>query len=139
MKTVMVFGTFDILHLGHIDMFQQAKVLGDELIVVIARDKRSESLKDRENIHNEEERQKMVSHIDIVDQAILGNQDNVYTVIKENKPDVIALGYDQQHFVDKLEEKIKSFDLNTKVVRLNEYKAKKHKSSNIRTHIENRV
>jgi len=139
METVMVFGTFDILHLGHMNMFEQAKKHGSHLTVVVARDKRSETLKKRENVHNENERRELVSHIDIVDEAVLGNHGDVYKIIKEKKPDIIALGYDQQHFVDGLENKIKEFDLKTTVVRLKEYMPKKHKSTHIRNLIESKI
>ena len=52
-------------------------------------------------------------------------------IIKKIKPDVIALGYDQIAFTDKLQEKIQEFGLNTKVVRLKSYKNGNHKSSKI--------
>ena len=48
-KKVICFGTFDILHLGHVNFFKQAKSLGDELVVVIARDVNVKS----KLVHNE--------------------------------------------------------------------------------------
>jgi len=53
-------------------------------------------------------------------------------VINDEKPDVICLGYDQQHFVNKLEEKIKEFGLNTKIIRLGSYQPEKYKSTKIK-------
>ncbi|MCH9030625.1 MAG: adenylyltransferase/cytidyltransferase family protein [Bacteroidetes bacterium] len=55
-RVVMIFGTFDILHKGHLNLFDQAKKHGDFLIAVIARDKTVVKVKDREPKHNEKER-----------------------------------------------------------------------------------
>ena len=135
MKKVMVFGTFDIVHLGHLNLFKQAKKLGNYLVVVVGRDTTSKKIKKITLVHNEKERLEFLKSIKLVDQAVLGNKIDYYKIIKTEKPDVIALGYDQQNFIDKLEEKIKEFKLNTKVVRLKSYKPEKHKSGKIRQKI----
>ena len=135
MKKVMVFGTFDIVHLGHLNLFKQAKKLGNYLVVVVGRDITSKKIKQITLVHNEKERLEFLKNIKLVDQAVLGNKIDYYKVIKTEKPDVIALGYDQQNFIDKLEEKIKEFRLNTKVIRLKSYKPEKHKSGKIRQKI----
>ncbi|PSO45360.1 MAG: FAD synthase [Parcubacteria group bacterium QH_9_35_7] len=132
MKKVMIFGTFDIFHIGHLKFIKQAKELGDKLIVVISRDNNVRKIKDKKPVHNEQHRKEILNSIKYIDKAILGNKDDVYKVIKKNKPDIIALGYDQSHFVDKLDSKLKEFNLNTKVVRLEPYQEDKFKSSKIR-------
>ena len=139
MKKVMVFGTFDIVHLGHLNLFKQAKKLGDYLVVVVGRDITSKKIKKSTLVHNEKERLEFLKNIKLVDQAVLGNKIDYYKIIKTEKPDVIALGYDQQNFIDKLEEKIKEFKLNTKVVRLKSYKPEKHKSGEIRKKLLNKM
>ncbi len=130
--TVLVFGTFDILHAGHIHFLKSAKKLGEMLTVVVARDKTVKLLKKKQSVHTEKERVTILRELRCVDQVILGDSKlNVYAVIKKIKPDVIALGYDQIAFTDKLQEKIQEFGLNTKVVRLKSYKNGNHKSSKI--------
>ena len=128
----MIFGTFDIVHLGHLNLFRQARKLGDYLVVVVARDKTSKKIKKITLVNNEKERLEFLKNIKSIDQAILGDKIDYYKVIKTEKPDVIALGYDQQNFIDKLEDKIKEFKLNTKVVRMKSHKPEQHKSENIR-------
>jgi len=128
MKTVMVFGTFDILHLGHLNLFKQAKCLGDKLIVVVARDCNVEKIKVQKPIHNEKERLEFLRHIDLVDVVILGDKVDIYKVIEKVKPDVIALGYDQ--VVDK--KRLKDW----KIERLRPYKPTKAKSNKIKKYIE---
>jgi len=131
----MVFGTFDIVHLGHLNLFRQARKLGDYLVVVVARDKTSKKIKNITLVNNEKERLEFLKNIKSIDQAILGDKIDYYKVIKTEKPDVIALGYDQDNFIDKLEDKIKEFKLNTKVVRMKSHKPEQHKSGNIRKKI----
>jgi FAD synthetase len=136
MKTVMIFGTFDIVHLGHLNFFKQAKKYGDTLIAVVARDERVEKLKKKTPVYTEKERKYFLEQIRLVDKVLLGDKADVYKKIREIKPDVIALGYDQNYFTEKLEEKIKEFGLKTKVVRAKPYRAETLKSKNIRTRLE---
>jgi FAD synthetase len=99
MKKVIVFGTFDILHKGHIHFFNQARKHGDYLIIVIARDKTVRKLK-RIPHHNEKQRLRAVKKY--ADKAVLGNLKDKYAVIRKFKPDIICLGYDQKFFLDGL-------------------------------------
>lgn len=135
MKTVMVFGTFDILHVGHLDLFKQARKLGDYLIVVVARDVNVKKIKQSQAINNETERLELLQHINLIDKAIWGDTRDVYKVIRTYKPHVIALGYDQKEFTDKLNDKIKEFKLTTKVVRLKPYQPIAKKSSKIKSRL----
>ncbi|MFB6226362.1 MAG: adenylyltransferase/cytidyltransferase family protein [Candidatus Paceibacteria bacterium] len=132
MKKVMTFGTFDIFHRGHLHFLQEANKLGDRLIVVIARDVNVKKIKGDGPVHQEEDRQDIISSLEVVDKAILGNRENVYEVISQVEPDVIALGYDQTHFVEKLEDKLNQFNLTIEVKRLEPYNEEKYKSSKIK-------
>ncbi|HEX9664796.1 MAG TPA: adenylyltransferase/cytidyltransferase family protein [Patescibacteria group bacterium] len=133
MKKIMVFGTFDIIHPGHLNFFEQAKKQGDYLIVVVARDTNVRKVKSLSPQNNEQVRLKQLKKIMIIDRAVPGNIDDPYKVIIENKPDIICLGYDQKTFVDGLLAKIKQGQIkDIKIVRLNSFKPEKYKSSKLR-------
>ena len=127
----MVFGTFDILHLGHLNLFKQAKQLGDKLVVVVARDCNVKKVKGQKTMHNEKERLEFLRHIDLVDGVMLGDKRDMYKVIGKVKPDLIALGYDQVVDVSKLGGYI--------IKRLRPYKTKKAKSNKIKKYIEKMI
>lgn len=135
MKTVMIFGTFDLFHAGHFNLLKQAKKLGESLIVVVGRDANVKKIKGQLPVHSEKERLELLQHIDFVDAVVLGDKTDMYKKIKEIKPDVIALGYDQEVFVDKLQTKLDEFKLATKIVRLKPYKSSMYKSSKIKQHL----
>jgi FAD synthetase len=139
MKTVMIFGTFDIVHHGHLNLFKQARKYGDMLVAVVARDARVKTLKSKESVYNEKERKYFLEQIRLVDKVILGNSKDVYKRIAEIKPNVIVLGYDQMHFTDKLQEKLREFGLKTKIVRAKAYRSEKLKSGKIRQTLENKI
>lgn len=132
MKKVLIFGTFDLLHPGHLDFFKQAKKLGDSLTVIVARDQTVSAIKKHRTLFNEQERLANVKNQKIVDEAKLGNLDDPYKIIKQEKPDIIALGYDQNSYTEELEDKIKEFGFKTKVVRLKPFKPEKYKSSKLK-------
>src|SRR3989344_9440499 len=142
MTKVLVFGTFDGLHEGHKDFFRQSKEFGDpeinpsdlnganHLIVLVGRDSTVIKTKGRLPKLGEQERLKVVQQAPYVVEAQLGNEgNNPYKVIEEIKPDVICLGYDQTHFVDKLEGKLKEMGLNIEIKRLNAFEPEKYHSS----------
>lgn len=133
---VLVFGTFDGLHPGHINFFEQARlnVAGQNLgglIVGVARDKVAESIKRRRPRMNEMTRLKEVRTCPLVDAAYLLPDDPSlrFEWIKRINPDVIALGYDQSAFVDDLEIGLKKIGCKPAIIRLQPYKPDEFKSS----------
>ena len=118
MVRVMATGVFDLLHPGHIEYLSEAKKLGDELVVVVARDSTAERFKHRP-IVPEAQRVEMVSALKPVDRATLGNEGDIYDILTEVRPDVIALGFDQAHDEAKILEECRARGLrDAKVVRL---------------------
>lgn len=129
---VMAFGTFDYLHAGHESYISQAAKLGDELIVVIARDRTSQSIRGFRPHHLEKKRLKTVSDLPDVTKAVLGEHEDKYKVIRKWKPDIIALGYDQFVFTQNLNKIIIGLGLATRIIRLTPYAPQIYKSSLIR-------
>jgi len=133
MKTVMAFGTFDLMHPGHEYFLRQAKKCGDFLIVIIARDKTVKEVKGQLPEHNEKQRQKAISGLNLADQTVYGDKGlNKYQVINKYRPDIICLGYDQTYFVDGLKNKIKEYKLKTKIIRLKPFRPNEYKTSIIK-------
>ncbi|MEK7131312.1 MAG: adenylyltransferase/cytidyltransferase family protein [Patescibacteria group bacterium] len=130
MKKVLAFGTFDILHPGHTHVLKAAKKLGDHLTVIVARDATVQKIKEKKAMFDEKTRLKNLKKLNIADKVRLGSLGNKYQVIIDEKPDIIALGYDQKFFVDDLKNVINK---NIRIVRLKPYKPKIYKSSKIRT------
>jgi FAD synthetase len=126
---VMVFGTFDVLHPGHLDFFRQARALGDFLVVSVARDENVKKHKGRPPVFAEEDRRQIVAGLKVVDKAVLGGRAKCLHHIHLEKPDIIALGYDQQAYVKELVAEVKAGRLGVKIVRLKAYQPGKHKSS----------
>jgi FAD synthetase len=63
----------------------------------------------------------IIKELKIVDEAVLGHEDDMYETVKEIKPDIIALGYDQVHDEKKIEQELKKRKLTARVVRLPKY------------------
>ncbi len=135
MKTVLLFGTFDLLHAGHLNVFKQARKLGDRVVVIVARDVNVKKIKGTLPLNTEKERLELLQHIDLIDEAILGAKDNIYQIIKIIKPQVIALGYDQEAYTEKLPEKLLEYKLNVKIVRLKPFQIKSKKSSKLKSQL----
>ena len=98
MTRVMAVGVFDLLHAGHLHYLEQAKELGDHLTVVVAHDETVRKRK-HEPITGHELRSRMVAGLKPVDEVVIGNPPDVpiFDILLVVKPDVIALGYDQDH------------------------------------------
>ena len=139
----MVFGTFDIVHRGHEDMFRQARALRlssgqaqqPYLIVSVARDSVAARVKGFAPKHSEYERCANVQKNSLVDEAVLGDEEGYMDHIRANMPDIIALGYDQKgEFVDNLEDDLREAGLQTKVVRLKSHRPDLYKTSKLAKH-----
>ncbi|HIH20447.1 TPA: adenylyltransferase/cytidyltransferase family protein [Candidatus Micrarchaeota archaeon] len=96
-RTVLVCGTFDILHPGHLSFFENAKKYGSELFVLVARDSNIRKIKRRKPFFNERERLEMVSSLAIVDFAFLGDRMDFFKGVASANPSVLVLGFDQRN------------------------------------------
>ena len=142
MKKVLAFGTFDILHPGHTHVLQEAKKLGGHLTVIIARDATVLKVKGKKPVFAEKTRLKNLQKLNIANKVRLGNTGDKYQVIRDEKPDIIALGYDQNFFVNDLQKVIdqrlsestpRGGGKNVRIVRLKSHKPEIYKSSKIRS------
>ena len=96
MTTVIVNGTFDILHPGHVAMLNTARSLGDYLIVAIDTDRRVQELKGASRpINNQNFRRTMLSNIKAVDLVeLFDSQEELINIFKLYKPDIMVKGSD---------------------------------------------
>ena len=117
-KIVLAGGVFDIIHPGHIHTLNAAKALGGVLVVAIATDKTAEKMKKRSPLHNQELRRELVSYLSMVVKAIVGHEDDIFQTVKEVKPNIIVLGYDQVHQEKFISDGCKRINLNVEIVRL---------------------
>ena len=124
-RVVLASGAFDLLHYGHVYYLTNAKKAGGEnakLVVIVAKDKTVERLKGKKPIIPEDQRRALVESLKVVDEAILGYEDmDMLKVIEKVKPDVIALGYDEEKIEKKLKKIIAEKGLNIKIVRIDRF------------------
>jgi FAD synthetase len=120
MTRVMATGVFDILHPGHLRYLQEARDLGDELVVVVATDSTVRRRK-HEPVTPEKMRLELVSALKMVDRAYLGNDGDMFGVVESIRPDIIALGYDQDFKEMDIENALAKRGMKVKVVRLSKH------------------
>ena len=122
MKRVIAFGSFDLLHPGHLLYLKRARALGDFLIVVVARDESIKKIKGRSPVMDEKSRLMLISELRCVDRAVLGKRlsegVSKYEIFRKYKPDIIVLGYDQRVDLSELKAWLSSNKINAKVVRI---------------------
>jgi FAD synthetase len=132
-RTVLVAGTFDFLHPGHLHFLAQAKEHGDRLVAVVARDANVEKFKGRLPYFGERERLELVGALRIVDKAVLGNPGDLFEVLSQERPDVVVLGYDQWAMESEVRERFDATGLvKSEVVRAKPYHPEKYKSGKVR-------
>jgi FAD synthetase len=117
---VMATGVFDLLHPGHVFFLSEARKLGDELVVVVARDQTARRLK-QEPYVAEHIRREMVGSLKPVDRAILGSATDIYATVVAERPAIIALGYDQVWNEREVERECANRGVPVKVVRIGPY------------------
>ncbi|MBM6860744.1 glycerol-3-phosphate cytidylyltransferase [Clostridium saudiense] len=104
MKKVITYGTFDLLHYGHINILKRARELGDYLVVAISSDEFNK-LKNKKSYFSYEERKLMVESIRYVDEVIPENTwEQKIEDVKEHNIDVFVMGDDWEGKFDFLKE-----------------------------------
>lgn len=119
MVRVLATGTFDLLHPGHLRYLSEARALGDELYIIVARDS---MIKHKPKpVVPEAQRLAMVQGLRIVDKAMLGSEKDMFEPLQEIRPDIIALGQNQFFNEYDLEKQLKDHGISAKVMRVKSF------------------
>ena len=137
-KRILVAGTFDLIHAGHIYLINEAAKLG-EVYIVVATDKNRELFSGERPIISQEQRLEVIKNLKNVKDARLGRSDNdTLKTVQEINPDIILLGPDQKYSIEILKKGLEDKGLNhIEVKRLTSYynKYELHSSSLIKQKI----
>lgn len=94
-KIIFTNGCFDILHIGHVTYLNQAKALGDFLVIGLNSDKSVKKLKgEARPINNQNDRKFLLENLKCVDMVIIFDEDTPVELIKQIKPNVYVKGGD---------------------------------------------
>ncbi|MFP3192537.1 MAG: DUF357 domain-containing protein [Thermoproteus sp.] len=119
-KKVLIAGTFELLHPGHISYMEQAWRLG-RVVAVVSRDVNAAKIKGRSIAIPAENRARVVSSIYYVHKARIGYEDDMLRVVEEEKPDVVLLGANQPFDERPLAEKLRRRGVEAQILRANPY------------------
>jgi glycerol-3-phosphate cytidylyltransferase len=104
LKKVLTYGTFDLLHTGHINILKRAKALGDYLIVGLSTDEFN-LIKHKEAYHSYEDRKEILEAIRYVDEVIPEeNWEQKITDVLAHQVDLFVMGDDWKGHFDFLKE-----------------------------------
>ena len=124
-KVVLASGTFDLLHLGHVRFLEEAKKAGGkdaELVVIVARDSTVKARKGKMPVMPEDQRRALVESLKVVDEAILGlDYFSIGKVIGKIKPDVIAVGHDQDGIEQEVLNALENENFSVEVVKIGRF------------------
>ena len=95
MKTIITFGTYDLLHVGHIRLLSRARELGDRLVVGVSSDQLNFSKKNKYPEFSQQERMEIINMIKVVDQVFLEESLELKaSYLKEYEADILVMGDD---------------------------------------------
>ncbi len=132
------FGTFDIIHPGHLAYLRYAALHGDTVIVVVTPDSAVVRRKERVPLFRHEDRMTLVSSLKSVKKCVLGDEDDSWSVLESIKPDVICFGYDQKKAVGSLKKSLSRLGIGSpKIIIAPAYKPKNYHSRHIKLKVRN--
>lgn len=104
MKKVITYGTFDLFHVGHLNILKRAKALGDYLVVAVSSDKFN-AIKGKKAYHSVADRVAILEAIQFVDEVIVEEGwDQKVNDIQEHNIDLFVMGDDWEGKFDYLKE-----------------------------------
>jgi len=124
-RVVLASGTFDLLHFGHVKYLEEAKKTGGEnaeLVVIVARDSTVEKRKGKKPVMPEDQRRSLVESLKVVDEALLGYEKfDIGEVVEKIRPDIIAVGHDQDGIEREVRKAIAEKNLNIQIVKIGRF------------------
>lgn len=113
MVVVITFGTFDLLHIGHVNMLNKCKKHGNKLIVGVSSDKLNYKKKSRNPIFNEKDRMEIIKNISCVDEVFLEESLELKRdYIQKYNADIFIIGDDWKGKFDDIQDICKVLYLN---------------------------
>jgi len=110
---VITFGTFDLLHIGHINILERSKKLGSKLVVGISTDKFTFSKKNKFPVYNQNDRKKIVKSLSFVDEVFFEESfEKKREYIKKYNADIFVMGNDWEGRFDEFNDICKVVYLN---------------------------
>ena len=104
-KIVLVGGCFDIIHYGHLQFLEKAKMSGDRLIILLESDEFIKKTKRKEPIHSQEERAEILASMSFVDLVItlpyLSKSEQYFEMVNTIKPHIIAVTEGDSQLINK--------------------------------------
>jgi FAD synthetase len=117
---VLIAGTFDLIHPGHVKFIQEASQLG-EVTVIVGRDSTVRKIKGRTPVIPENQRLEVVKHLKGVKKAVLGyDGDDPLKIVQDLNPDILLLGPNQNFSKEKIGADLEKRGLKTKIIRMTE-------------------
>jgi glycerol-3-phosphate cytidylyltransferase len=105
MERVITFGTFDVFHVGHVNIFKRAKALGETLIVGVSSDELNIQKKGRAPVYSLKSRMEIIESIKYVDEVFVEESLNLKRqYILDNKADVLVMGNDWEGRFDEFKD-----------------------------------
>ena len=118
-------GVFDLLHLGHLRFLEESKRRGgprSRLVVIVAADKTVFRKKGKGPVIPGGQRRELVAALRVVDRAILGREEiDLLADLKEVKPDIVCVGYDQDEIRAAVTRLIRKQALPIRVIRIRRF------------------
>ena len=95
MRRVLTFGTFDVLHVGHVSLLERARALGDRLIVGVSSDALNQAKKGRKPVYPEGDRLKLIGALRCVDEVFVEESLELKgEYLRRHRADVLVMGDD---------------------------------------------
>lgn len=139
MRKVMVFGVFDRLHDGHRHFLRQARTEGDWLVAVVTQDHIVHELKGYMPEEHVGDRMEMLHREGLADQIIEGDLElGTWDVLRVYRPNVIALGYDQEALRTEIEATVGQWNWSLEILAMQPHKPEKLHSRIQRAHARGR-
>lgn len=131
-RRVLVFGTFDILHPGHVALLQTAARYG-ELTVCLPSDETVRTMKGHAPVNSLERREARLKILSFVDRVVVGDRESgSFNVLRRNQVDCVVLGHDQEALAEALIDYSRRQGRRLVLIKAPEYRASVYKSSRFR-------
>lgn len=136
-NVVAVFGVFDGIHDGHRSLVRQARMFGDRIVAIVARDEVVARMKGHVPATGEQERRAALVREGLADEAVLGDMEqSSYEILRTVDPDVVCFGYDQRELEKDCVEWVRKEGLDIRTYRLEAHQGEKLHNSLLKKELQ---